>query len=96
MYLDDVIVFSRTVDEPIRHLLEVVLLLEKAGVSLKPSECHLYQEEVEYPGLVVRHAQLLVNQKNIKSLAQALPPRNLTVLQSLLGMCNVYRCLIKD
>ena len=90
------IVFSRTVDEPIRHLLEVVLLLEKAGVSLKPSECHLYQEEVEYPGLVVRHAQLLVNQKNIKSLAQALPPRNHTELKRFLGMCNVYRRFTKD
>ena len=51
---------------------------------------------MEYLGHVDRLGQLLVNQKSIKSLAQALPPRNLTVLQSLLGMFNVYRCLIKD
>jgi len=96
VYLDDVIFSSRTVGDYIRHLREVLLLLEKAGVSLKPSKCHLFQQEVEYLGHVVRPGQLLVNQKNIKSLAQALPPRNQTELKSVLGMCNKYRRFIKD
>jgi len=51
---------------------------------------------VEYLGHVVRPGQLLVNQTSIKSLAQALPPRNQTELKSFLGMCNVYRRFIKD
>jgi len=96
VYQDAVIVFSRTVADPIRHLREVLLLLEKAGVSLKPSKRHLSQQKVEYLGQVVRPGQLLVNQKNIKSLAQALPLRNQTELKSFLGMCNVYRRFIKD
>jgi len=96
VYLEDVVLFSRTVEDHIRHLREVLLLLEKAGVSLKPSKCHLFQQEVESLGHVVRPGQLLVNQKNIKSLAQALPPRNQTDLKSFLGMCNVYRRFIKD
>jgi len=96
VYLDDVSVFSRTVDDHIRHLREVLSLLEKAGVLLKPSKCHLFQQEVEYLGHVVRPGQLLVNQNNIKSLAQALPPRNHTELKSFLGMCNVYRRFMQD
>jgi len=91
-----VIVFSQTVDDHIRHLREVLLLLEKAGVSLKPSKCHLFQHEVEYLGHIVRPGQLLVSQKNIKSQAQAFPPRNQTELKSFLGMCNLYRRFIKD
>ena len=50
---------------------------------------------MEYLGHVVRPGQLLVNQKNIKILAQALPPRNHTELKSVLGECNMYRRLIK-
>jgi len=84
------------VGDQIRHLREVLLLLKKAGVSLKPSKCHLFQQEVEYLGHVVRPGQLLVNQKNIKSQAQALPPGNQTELKRFLGMCNVYRRFIKD
>jgi len=96
VYLNVVIVFSRTVDEHIQHLREVVLLLEKADVSLKPSKCHLFQQEVECLRHVVRPGQLLVNQKNIKNLTQALPTRNQTELKSFLGMCKVYRRFIKD
>jgi len=95
-YLEDVIVFSRTVDDHIRHLREVLLILEKAGVSHKPSKCHLFQQEVEYQGHVVRPGQLLVNQKNIKTLAQALTPLNHTELKSIQGMCNLYRRFIKE
>jgi len=96
VYLYDVIVFSGSVDDHIRHRREVLLLLEKAGVSLNPSKCNLFQQEVEYPGHVFRPGQLLLNQKNIKSLAQALPPRNRTELKSFLGMCIAYRLFIKD
>jgi len=96
VYLEDVNFFSRTVDVHIRHLREVLLLLEKAGVSLKPSKCNLFQKEVEYLGHVVRPGQLLMNQKNIKNLAQALPPRYQTELKSFLGICIVYRRFIKD
>ena len=95
-YLDDVIVFSRTLDEHILHFREVLLLIKMAGVSLTPSKCHLFQQEVEYLGHVFRSGQLLVNQKNIKSLAQAIPPRNQTELKSILGMCNVHWRFIKD
>jgi len=96
VYLNDLIVFSWTVDDHIRHLREVLLLLGNAGVSLKPSKWHLFQEEVEYLGHVVRPGQLLMNQKNMKSLAQALPSRNQTELKSFLGMYNVYRRFSKD
>jgi len=96
VYLDDGIVFFWTVDEHIRHLRKVLLLLEKSGVSLKPSKCHLFQQEFEYLGHVVRPGELLVNQKSLKSMAQALPPRNQTELKSFLSMCNVYGRFIKN
>jgi len=91
-----VIVFSRTVEDHFRHLREVLFLLEKDGVSLKPSKCYLFQQEVKYLGHFFRPGQLLLNQKNIKSMAQALRPRNQTELKSFLGMCDVYRRFIKD
>jgi len=89
VYLEDVTVLSRNLDERIRHLREVLLLLANAENSLKSSKCHRLQQEVEYLGPVVRSGQLLVNEKNVKTLAQALRPRKQTELKSFLGMCNV-------
>ena len=96
VYLDDVIVFSRTVGDHIWDLREVVPFLEAACVSLKPYKCHLLQQEFEDLGHVVPAGQLRLNKMNIKSLAQALPPRIQTELKSFLGMCNVCRRFIKD
>jgi len=96
VFLVNVIIFSRTVGEHIRHFREVLLLLEKSCVSLYPSKYHLFQQGVEYLGHVDRPSQLMVNQNDIKSLAQALSPRSQRGLKSFLGMCNVYRRFIKD
>ena len=80
VYLDDVLVFSRSVEDHIWNLREVLLILEKAGVTQTPSKCLLFQQEVEYLGHSVRPGQLLLNRTNIKILARTLPPRKQTEL----------------
>ena len=96
VYLEDVIVFSRTVEEHITHLDEVSGLLSRAGVSLKASKCFLFQEEVEYLGHIVGCGHIRVNKKNLVGLRRAEPPRIKKDLRSFLGMCNVYRQFLKD
>ena len=96
VYLDDFIVFSQTPGEHVEHLREVFTALAKARVSLKAKKCHLFQEEVEYLGHIVGRGELKVQDKNIRRLREAAPPRCTKDLRSLLGMCNVYRMFVKD
>jgi len=95
-YLDDIIVFSQSAGEHVDHLREVFTALRGAGVSLKAKKCHLFQEEVEYLGHIVGRGQLQVQDKNIRGLKEASPPRCKKELRSFLGMCNVYRRFVKD
>ena len=62
VYLDDFIVYSRTVDDRARHLWKVLLLLKNASFSLKPCKCHFSLREVDFLGRIVRPEKLLVNQ----------------------------------
>ena len=96
VYLDDIIVFSRTAEEHISHLDKVFTLLSEAGVTLKPSKCHLFSNEVEYLGHVVRPGRISVNEKNLKAIRRANFPQTQTQLRSFLGMCNVYRRFAQD
>jgi len=89
VYREVVIVLSRTVDEHIRHLREVLRQMEKVGVSLKPFNCRLFQEELEYLGHGIHRGQLLVKQKNIKIHAQELATRKPAELMTYQGMRNV-------
>lgn len=96
VYLDDSIVFSRSPKDHIDDLRQVFGLLEEAGVSLTAAKCHLFTQEVEYLGHVVRPERISVNEKNTKAIRLAVYRETQTQLRSFLGMCNIYRRFAKD
>ena len=50
VYLDDVLIFSETLDEHLEHLELVISRVEEAGMKLTPSKCQFVWQEVEYLG----------------------------------------------
>ena len=96
VYLDDVIIFSKDVDDHIKHADEIITALTEAGVTLKINKCFFFQRKVEYLGHMVKPGQLEIDRTNVASLKNAKPPTNKTQLRSFLGLCNVYRRFIKD
>jgi len=96
VYLNDVIVFSRTVEEHFTHFDEVFGLLSRAGVSPEASKCFLFHGELDYLGHIVNRGHIRVNETNLVGLRLAEPPRTKKDLRSFLGMSNVYRRFVKD
>jgi len=96
VYLDDVIVFSRSPEEHLQHLDEVLTRLGKVGVTLKASKCHFFQEEVEYLGHVIRPGRVHVLEKNLRALRGLCYPETQTQMKSFLGMCGVYRRFVAE
>jgi RNase H-like domain found in reverse transcriptase len=90
VYLDAIIIYSKTMDAHVGHLDEVLTLLGTAGLSLKLSKCLFFKDTVAYLGHVIRPGKLAVAVKNMDSLRSALPPTTQTELRSFLGLCNVY------
>ena len=52
-YLDDVVVFSRNLEDHLGRLRQVFERLEMAGLKLKPSKCNILQRRVSFLGHVV-------------------------------------------
>lgn len=96
VYLDDVIVFSKSAEEHVRHLDVVLTRLRKAGVTLNLEKCAFFKKEVEYLGHLVCPGQLKVHNKNTEALKRATFPKTKTHMKSFLGACNVYRRFVKD
>lgn len=59
--------FSAIMDDHIRHLRDILSLLSKADVTLKPEKCHLFETKVDYLGHVLSPGELRVNEKNIRA-----------------------------
>jgi hypothetical protein len=91
VYLDDVIVFSKSKKDHLTHVAEALTLPGNAGLSLKLKKCHFFAETVDYLGHVIRPGRLNVAEKNTTALKTAPLPRTQTELRSFLGLCNIYR-----
>ncbi|CAL9699311.1 unnamed protein product [Knipowitschia caucasica] len=91
IYLDDVIVIGNGVDQSLDRLEQVFQRFQSYGLKLKPSKCHLLQEEVLFLGHIVSGNRVGPNPALVKDVQQWNPPNNLQELQAFLGLCNYYR-----
>ena len=96
VYIDDVIVFSKTFNEHLAHVREVFAALSRSGITLKPSKCTLFSQTVDYLGHRVAPGRLEVAMKNTEPLKRCPFPTTQTDLRSFLGLCNVYRRFVPN
>ena len=96
VYLEDIIVYSADAESHPSHLEKVFTWLGESGVTLKAKKCHLFSNEVEYLGHVIRPGRISVNEKNLKDIMKDIYPKTQTQLRSFLGMCIVYRRFTDD
>jgi len=94
IYLDDVIVYSKTKAEHIGHVDHVLRLLREAGVKLRLPECRFFRTTVEYPGQEIKPGRLGVMDARTRALREAHFPTTRTQVRSFVGMCNVFRRIV--
>jgi Reverse transcriptase (RNA-dependent DNA polymerase) len=91
VYLDDIIVFSRTPEKHLRDLDVVLTLLEEAGVSLNLRKCAFFRSRVDYLGHVVRPGRLAISEEKCAAVAAWKLPTTKTAMRSFVAFCSVYR-----
>ena len=95
VYLDDIIVFSNTLDDHIQHLETVFKLLAEAGLKLKLKKCDFFKEEIKYLGHVVSRDGVTPNKAKVESIVNYPEPTNVKELSSFLGLASYYRKFIR-
>ena len=91
VYLDDVLVFGRTLEEHNSNLSKVLTRIREAGLRLKPKKCNFAQESVEYLGHVVSAAGIRTNPTKLRAVEKYPTPANVKSLRSFLGLASYYR-----
>ena len=95
IYLDDVIIFSRTEEEHLEQLHVVFDRFREHGLKLTPSKCKVFKTEINYLAHHVSKRGVLPSKKNLEAIAQCLPPDTYTKVKSFVGLVGHYRCFIK-
>lgn len=93
-FLDDLIIFSETLEEHETRLMKVLGRLKAFGLKLSPEKCSFFQTSVKYLGHVSRNG-VETDPENISSLKTWPVPQNLRELRSFLGFAGYYRRFVR-
>ena len=96
IYLDDVIVFSKTPKEHIYRLRGVFHKLSLAGLKLKPKKCEFFKSKIAYLAHIVSAKGIETDPKKVEAVKNWTVPKTVTDVRSFLGFTNYYRQFIKD
>jgi len=90
IYLDDVVVYSKTEDEHIGHVDRILRLLRDAGVTRRLPKCHFFRKTVECLDNEIKPGLLGLMDAHTRALREAHFLTTRTQVRSFVGMCNVF------
>lgn len=96
IYLDDVIIFSVSLEEHIHKLRMIFDRLRATNLKVQLDKSEFLRKEVNYLGHTITTAGLKPNDDKIKTVLDYPIPKTTTEIKSFLGLVGYYRKFIKD
>ncbi|ORE00504.1 POL5 [Hepatospora eriocheir] len=91
VYLDDILIHSKTFADHINHCKIVINRLKEANVKINFEKSKFMQPEVKYLGLVINNKRIKADIGKVNHIRNLEPPQNIRQLQKFLGFVNWFR-----
>jgi hypothetical protein len=95
VFFDDLLIYSKTWEEHLRHVDQILSIMEEQSLYAKESKCEFGMTEVLYLGHIIGAKGVQVNQEKITAIREWPTPKTLTELRGFLGLCTYYRKFVK-
>ena len=95
-YLDDILVFSATLEEHLEHLSIIFDKLRQHKLKLKLKKCGFLKLETNYLGFVISEDGIQPDQKKVEAIRGLPAPTCVREFRSFIGMCSYYRRFIPN
>jgi hypothetical protein len=96
VFIDDILIFSKTEEEHEKHLRMVLEKLRSNQLYAKFSKCEYWLTEVAFLGHVISAGGISVDPSKVKDVLNWMAPTNASEIHSFLGLAGYYRRFIKD
>ena len=95
VFVDDILIYSKTLEDHDRHLRIVLQVLREAKLYAKFGKCEFWKEEVRFLGHVVSKEGISVDPSKVEAVLNWSRPTTPTEIRSFLGLAGYYRRFIE-
>ena len=93
-YLDDILIFSASADEHLRHLKTVFARLRKHGLKIELPKCQFMKKETKYLGFVIDESRVHPDIDKVEVIRAMPKPRTVREVRGFIGVIGYYRRFI--
>lgn len=96
VYLDDILIFSKTFEEHEKHVHQVLQTLQDANLLVELEKCSFHVQEVKFLGHLISPGQVRMDPDKLAAIRDWELPNSRKGMQSFLGLANYYRRFIRN
>lgn len=96
VYLDDIVVFSATIEQHLERLEAVLTRLKSAGLKLKPEKSAILQKSVSFLGHMISDAGVGTDPAKTRTVMDWPSPKSLKEVRAFVGLASYYRRFVRD
>lgn len=96
VYLDDIIIYAKSISDHSEKLREVFERLRKFNLKLQPTKCTFMRKEVNYLGHIITDQGVKPDPKKVQCVSNFPIPTNQKELKSFLGLSGYYRRFVPN
>ena len=93
-YLDDILIFSKNMEEHLKHIEILFQRLRQANLKLTARKCNFLKKHVQYLGHLISGNGIEPVPEKLKDLKEMVPPTTQKDIRRFLGFTNYYRKFI--
>ena len=90
VYIDDILVFSKSLKEHLQHLRIILQRLREHGLILHPEKCAFGKDEIEFLGHAISSKGVAPTQEKVSAINNFPTPKSIKSLQEFIGMITYY------
>ena len=96
VYLDDILIFSQSLEDHVQHVRRVLERLLHNRLFVKAEKCRFHSTSVDYLGFIVEKGHTRADPRKVQTVVDWPEPTNRKDLQSFLGFANFYRRFVRN
>jgi hypothetical protein len=94
VYIDDILIYSKTFEEHMKHIKAVLERLKEAGIKIKTSKCEVACQETTFLGYKVGEFGVSLMEDRVEKVRNYPKPTTIKQLRTFIGFANYYRHFI--